>query len=81
MRVRVKLFAIVKDKLGTGQLDIDLPSDATVQSALEQLSTQHPSLQALLPKLATAVNGKYVRGEHVLAEADELSLIPPVSGG
>ena len=32
-------------------------------------------------RLVVAVNGEYVPMDHVLADGDEVALIPPVSGG
>lgn len=81
MRIRVKLFAVLKDAAGTGELALELPEGATVQSARQALLAQFPALGKHLPRVAFAVNCTYVRSDSPLRGDDELALIPPVSGG
>jgi molybdopterin converting factor subunit 1 len=81
MRIRVKLFAILKDAAGTGELALELPPDATVESARQALAAHVPSLGKYLPRVAFAVNREYVKPDTRLRPHDELALIPPVSGG
>ena len=82
MRVHVRLFAILRERAGRSSIDLELPADATVSDALEQLG-RDPDLGAVLGRMsiATAVNREYARNETHLAPGDELALIPPVSGG
>lgn len=81
MRIRVRLFAILKDVAGTGELTIDLPDGATIDSARQVLEVQIPTLAKYLPRVAFAVNQTYVKPQTHLRAEDELALIPPVSGG
>jgi molybdopterin converting factor subunit 1 len=82
MRVTVRLFAILRERAGRGSIDLELPAQATVSDALEQLG-RDPDIGGLLQRMsvAMAVNREYARGETHLAPGDELALIPPVSGG
>lgn len=81
MRIRVRLFAILKDAAGTGELTLDLPDGAAVESARELLRAQFPALGKYLTRVAFAVNHSYVKADARLHADDELALIPPVSGG
>jgi molybdopterin synthase catalytic subunit len=81
MRIRVRLFAILKDAAGSGELTLDLPDGATVDSARQMLEVQFPALGKYLPRVAFAVNQSYVKSDTQLRADDELALIPPVSGG
>ena len=81
MRITVKLFAILRDRAGTGELPLELPGDATVQSACSQIVKKLPEIRELLPKIAFAVNREYVKADAILHDGDELALLPPVSGG
>ena len=81
MRIRVKLFAILRDAAGEAELELQLPDRATVESARQALSVQFPALAKYLPRVAFAVNQSYVKTEIQLHADDELALIPPVSGG
>ena len=81
MRINVKLFAVLREQAGLEQIDLDLDDRATVRTAADQLGQRLPSLRALLPRVAFAVNRVYVKPDAPLADGDELALIPPVSGG
>ncbi len=81
MKIRVKLFALVKDIVGQRELDLDLPEGMTAGALLQRLTTEYPRLRGLTPSLMLAVNREYAEGNRVLAEGDEVAFIPPVSGG
>jgi len=81
MQIRVKLFAILKDAVGAGELTLELPEPSTVESAGKALLAQAPALGNYLPRVAFAVNREYVKPDTELHPDDELALIPPVSGG
>ena len=76
MVVRVRLFAILRERAGTGELELELPEGACVADALESVG----ALADGLP-LVMAVNREYARADATLHAGDELALIPPVSGG
>jgi molybdopterin converting factor subunit 1 len=81
MRVHVRYFAVVRERLGRETEEIDLPDGADVRAALDALSGRHPSLAALRPYLQVAVNQESAPATTLLADGDELALIPPVAGG
>ncbi len=81
MRVRVRLFARLRDLAGTGELERDLPASATVQTVWNELVAERPSLGEYERAISVAVNTEYVRMSAVLAEGDEVAFLPPVSGG
>jgi molybdopterin synthase catalytic subunit len=80
--VRVRLFAILRERAGSDSLELDLADGATVGDALEALA-EHPGLGEALGvmRVGTAVNREYARPDAKLRPNDELALIPPVSGG
>ncbi|MSQ12157.1 MAG: MoaD/ThiS family protein [Dehalococcoidia bacterium] len=81
MRVRVRLFAIARERAGTKEGWVDLPLDATVDEALEELGRCFPKLPPVLMRAMIAVNREYVQRSHRLKDGDEMAVIPPVSGG
>ena len=81
MRVRVKLFAIVKERAGVGELSLNLPERADVAAAAVALKEKVPAVAGFLDRSAFAVNREYVEAATVLHDGDELAVIPPVSGG
>jgi molybdopterin synthase catalytic subunit len=76
VRVTVRLFAQLRERAGSGRLELDLPDGARVRDALAAIG----SLADGLP-VAMAVNREYAREDVVLRADDELALVPPVSGG
>jgi len=81
VKIRVRLFAAVKDIVGQREVVLDLPEGITAAGMLSRFAGDYPRLQGLAPSLLFAVNREYVEGTRVLAEGDEVALIPPVSGG
>jgi len=79
MQVKVLCFGVLKDWFGAGPATVELPEGATVAALLEVLRAQRST--ALLQGIAVSVNAEYATGAQVLAEADEVGLLPPVSGG
>jgi molybdopterin converting factor subunit 1 len=81
MTVRVRLFAILKDRAGVEQAELELPDGASVGDAVDAVARRYASLSPLLARTAAAVNRAYARRDDALSDGDELALIPPVSGG
>jgi molybdopterin converting factor subunit 1 len=81
MTIRVRFFAILRDRAGTAATTLDLPADATVQTAAAALIRQFPAIEPYLTRCAYAVNQSYMPSDTPLNEGDELAIIPPVSGG
>ena len=78
MEVTVRLFAMLRERAGAGELTLELPDGARVSDALA--SDALAPLAEGIP-LVMAVNREYADGSQVLDPGDELALIPPVSGG
>lgn len=76
MVVRVRLFAALRERAGSDEIEIELPEGALVSDALERMRGLIGDVRAVL-----AVNQEYAAPEMALRPGDELALIPPVSGG
>jgi len=81
MRIRVKLFAILRDQAGQSEASLELPEGATVQLARQRLIQTLPAIAPYMDRVAFAINLSYARPESVLHDGDELAVLPPVSGG
>ena len=74
VRVTVRLFAGLRERAGVSRLELE--DVGTVDDVWPALGLgDEPS------GLVHAVNRVYVERGHVLADGDEVALIPPVSGG
>src|SRR5438094_4057874 len=74
MRVKVRLFAGLRERAGWSERDVD--GVTRVEDVWPVLSLG-PEPEGLL----YAVNKAYAQRDHELAEGDEVAVIPPVSGG
>jgi molybdopterin converting factor subunit 1 len=81
MRVTVKLFAILKDLAGVGEIALEIPPGATADNALALVVATFPAASSVAARSAVAVNLEYAPVSRILNDGDELALIPPVSGG
>lgn len=81
MTVRVLLFGRAADQASERELALDLPEGATLRDVVDAVVRAHPGL-AWLPRAARpARNLEYAAWTDPVAEGDEVSFIPPVSGG
>lgn len=80
MRVKVRFFALYRDRAGTSQVEVDLPEGATPKELVARLRNLFPSL-SIDSSAFVAVNSEYADREVPLLEGDEVVFIPPVSGG
>jgi molybdopterin synthase catalytic subunit/molybdopterin converting factor small subunit len=77
VRVRVRLFAALRERAGAPERELDLPDGACAADVWAAL----PELGEEPPGLLYALNRDYVPRDRPLADGDELAMIPPVSGG
>jgi molybdopterin synthase catalytic subunit len=76
MKVRVRLFAGLREQAGTGERELDLPEGSRLADVWAGLGLgEEPE------GLLYAVNKEYALPARRLDEGDEVALIPPVSGG
>ena len=76
MQVRIRLFAGLRERAGTGARSLDLTDGATLADVWPALGLGDEPTGLLY-----AVNKRYADESTTLSEGDEVALIPPVSGG
>jgi molybdopterin converting factor subunit 1 len=81
MKVRVKFFAILRERAGAGEVSKHIAEGATVGDLWHLLQRDYPKLDVPGIRLLYAVNQNYVGLDHRLSDQDEVVFIPPVSGG
>src|SRR5262245_40599659 len=81
VRVRVRLFASLREAAGRSELGLELPGTPTAEDAWRRLAESFPVLASRRESLAASVNRRYASFAQALAEGDEVVFIPPVSGG
>jgi sulfur carrier protein ThiS len=79
MDVTVHLHTVLQRQTPDGlvrQLDLEIPSSSTIEELLNQLAIDFP-----LESLLLVVNGRLVEPDHILANGDQVNLMPAISGG
>lgn len=73
-------FGVARDIAGGDHLRLALEAGATVADLRRTLEERYPALTELT-HYALARNETYARPEEIVAPADVLAILPPVSGG
>ena len=81
MNVKVKFFAILRERAGTAEVTKEIRDGSTVADLWQALQQDYPKLNVTGIRLLYAVNQNYVKPESKLNDQDEVVFIPPVSGG
>lgn len=83
--IRVRVFAALRDAVGTDVLEVSVPCDgaqATTIGRLRQaIQNGWPRAAALSASLLFAVGTEYADDQTVVTPDDEVACFPPVSGG
>lgn len=81
MQITVLAFAMMRELLGSGRLEIEIPEGSTADALLPTLLPDHPDLPLIQQSVMLMVNEEYAKPDQTLQDGDEVALIPPVSGG
>lgn len=83
--MRLLYFAWVRERIGTGEEDVDPPEAvrtvADLAEWLRERSAGHAEALADLAKLRAAIDQRFVPLDTPLGSASEVALFPPVTGG
>ena len=80
-KIKVRLFAILREVVGEGEITITVPSGVTVSYLNNEILKKYPQLRSFTNKFVTSVNCKVTTGDTIITSSDEIALLPPVSGG
>ena len=79
--VKLLFFATLRDRAGTKSMELDVPSDLTVQGLKHKISHEYPTLKESMKSVLVTINREYAFDEAVIPPDAELAMFPPVSGG
>lgn len=79
--MRILLFAHLKDATGAAELEIPISESLDTDGFWRKLIAAQPGLAKFRATTRLARNGEYARAQTRFTDADEVALIPPVSGG
>lgn len=81
MKIKVRLFATLRQEAGWSEQTVEIEEDATLADALAVLEHMFPAVRLAGRPVYAAVNQQYAQPDQVLAAGDLVALFPPVSGG
>jgi len=81
VKLRIKLFAAMRDAAGADSVEIEVREGATVTDVRAALIERFPEQQALLARVLFAVDAQYAGDKARISPRAEIACIPPVSGG
>ena len=81
MRVKVQLFARLREVTGQSECDCDVPDGASVASVWQALCRRHEALAPFGRSVSCAVNEDFAPMSAAVRDGDAVAFLPPVSGG
>ena len=81
VRITIRLFARLRDLVGSGRLIREVPAGARVETVWQELAQEFPAIAGSRASLAAAVNAEYATIAAPVTDGDEIAFLPPVSGG
>ncbi len=81
MRVRIYLFARLREIAGVAEWPCDLAPGASVDDAWRSLEAAYPAVRPFRDAVSSAVNAEFAPTHAALHDGDEIAFLPPVSGG
>ncbi|MGE5375853.1 MAG: molybdopterin converting factor subunit 1 [Bacteroidota bacterium] len=80
-RVKLLFFATLRDRAGTRSMELEIPTDLTIQGLKDLISTEYPNLKESMSSVLITINREYAFDEATIPPNAELAMFPPVSGG
>ena len=80
-RVKLLFFATLRDRAGARSMELDIPTDLTVQGLKDKISAEYPNLKDSMSSVLITINREYAFDDAVIPQNAELAMFPPVSGG
>lgn len=80
-RIKLLFFATLRDRAGARSMELEIPSDLTVQGLKDKLSNEYPNLKDSMSSVLITINREYAFDEALIPPNAELAMFPPVSGG
>lgn len=80
-QIKILFFATLRERAGVKSLELNVPSDMTIEGLKEKLITDYPNLKESMHAVLITVNREYAFEENVIPLNAEIGLFPPVSGG
>jgi len=81
MRIKVLVFAYLRELIGSASIDLELVEGSTGDDLLRQLAASFPEIRENRKYLKFSMNGEYINPDQPIRQGSEIAVFPPVSGG
>jgi molybdopterin converting factor small subunit len=81
MEIKVSLYYHLKEKAGTGSIEMDMPDASTIRDLKIELEKKYPALRTYLDNIMVLMDKKIVLDEDKLKDKSEVAFLTPVGGG
>jgi len=81
MKVTIKLFARMRELVGTNSLEREIHDKAIIADLIQSLQTEFPKIEDIASRTIISINQEFADPQSPLSEGDEVAFFPPVSGG
>ncbi|HUV24124.1 MAG TPA: MoaD/ThiS family protein [Methanomassiliicoccales archaeon] len=81
MRILVKFYSSFREVTGTPEMYLEMPVDSTVSDLVDKCEDMFPKLRLQSDEIVVSLNKRSVQMGSILDEGDEVSFLPPVTGG
>lgn len=79
--IKVLFFATLRDRAGVKSVDLEVPSDTTVQALKDLMVDAFPGLRETMDSVVISINREFAFDESIVPANAEVAMFPPVSGG
>ena len=83
-QIKINLFGIMRERVNSNSLilSIDNNNTTTIKELKKLISEAHPTLELDSKKVVFAFNKRICHNENIVVNSDdEISILPPISGG
>lgn len=81
MRITVRVYAALREAVGGGCIEIEVPEGAVMSDVLDRIADEYPESRPFRQVMRGAVDDAYVHADVTIDSQDEIHVITPVSGG
>ncbi|MBM3766678.1 MAG: molybdopterin converting factor subunit 1 [Acidobacteria bacterium] len=81
MHVNVLFFGVLRDIAGQRECSVEIADGMTAAELFDHFVSRFPTLEQVRKSTMVARNQEFADPSTVLADGDEVALLPPVSGG
>ena len=81
MNVPVQFFAQLRDLAGISEMEVEVPSGATVNDLLQAIYRSRPALRAQDKSILIGAGVEFVDRGYAIKPGETIAIMPPVQGG